>query len=60
MYTKGDLSGPNDSDIFEQQIDDLDSDPTWYGKIIVYGNTVAETDFITNKILTALNSEEEV
>lgn len=61
MYTKGDLVGPNECDIFTGDIDYHAGSKTnneWYAKVVVYGNSIEEVYTLQQRIVDELNGTE--
>lgn len=58
MYGKGSISGPNNDDIFEGEINFRgDYGPSWQGKIQVYGDSKEEVDSIITILVGELNKK---
>lgn len=61
MYTKGDIVGPNECDIFTGDIDRHAGSQThneWYAKVVVYGNSIEEVYTLQQRIVDELNGTE--
>lgn len=61
MYTKGDIVGPNECDIFTGDIDHHAGSKTsneWYAKVVVYGNSIEEVYTLQQRIVDELNGTE--
>lgn len=59
MYTKGDIVGPNECDIFTGDVDyKAGTNSEWYAKVVVYGNSTGEVDEIMERIVDELNGTE--
>lgn len=59
MYTKGDIVGPNEYDIFTGDIDhNARSSNEWYQKVIVHGVSIEEVYTLQQRIVDELNGTE--
>lgn len=61
MYTKGNIVGPNECDIFTGDIDHHAGSKTnneWYAKVIVHGNSIEEVYTLQQRIVDELNGTE--
>lgn len=59
MYTKGDIVGPNEFDIFTGDIDhNARSSNEWYQKVIVHGVSIEEVYTLQQRIVDELNGTE--
>lgn len=59
MYTKGDIVGPNECDIFIGDIDySAGTHNEWYAKVIVYGSSIEEVYTLQQRIVDELNGTE--
>ena len=61
MYTQGNISPPNECDIFTGDIDYHAGSKTnneWYSKVVVHGNSVDEVYTLQQRIVDELNGTE--
>ena len=61
MYTKGNIEGPNECDIFTGDIDHNVNSIThheWYAKVVVFGNSTEEVESLQQRIVDELNGTE--